>query len=106
MSVWEAMDNYPREISLCVNWIDDNGLDDFKSYNANDLATFKHTLQNIRSKYTAFDSVTLHVKPNGSSSSIIERLTKTTDKHYNTDQLKNIIIPLIDWINKRPEMLI
>jgi hypothetical protein len=47
MTVWEAMDNYPHEISLCVNWIDKNGLEEFKCYNSKDLSTFKHTLVSV-----------------------------------------------------------
>jgi len=106
MTVWEAMDNYPHEISLCVNWIDTNGLEEFKCYTAKDLASFKHNLQNLKNLHKQFESVSLHVKPNGSSSSIIERLTNSRDKHYDADQLNMITVPLIDWINKRPEMLI
>lgn len=106
MTVWEAMENYPNEISLCVNWIDNNGLEEFKCYTAKDLATFKHILQNLKYPYKEFESVSLHVKPNGSSSSIIERLTSGHDSHYQSDQLNSLIVPLVDWINKRPEMLI
>lgn len=106
MTVWEAMDNYPNEISLCVNWIDKNGLEEFKCYTGRDLATFKHVLQNLKYPYKEFESVSLHVKPNGSSSSIIERLTTSRDSVYESNQLINITKPLLEWINQRPEMLI
>lgn len=106
MTVWQAMDNYPREISLCIGWVDKNGLEDFKSYNSKDLSGFKHVLQNLTYLHEKFESVSLHVKPNGSSSSIIERLTKTNDKHYAADQLQLLTKPLIEWIDERPEMLI
>jgi hypothetical protein len=106
MTVWDAMDNYPHEISLCVNWIDNNGLEEFKCYTGKDLATFKHILQNLKYPYKEFESVSLHVKPNGSNSSIIERLTTGRDSRYESNQLINITKPLIEWINLRPEMLI
>lgn len=106
MTVWQAMDNYPNEISLCVNWIDKNGLEEFKCYTGRDLATFKHVLQNLKYPYKEFESVSLHVKPNGSSSSIIERLTTSRDSVYESNQLINITKPLLEWINQRPEMLI
>lgn len=106
MTVWDAMDNYPHEITLCINWIDNNGLEEFKCYNAKDLATFKHGLQNLRYLHKEFESVSLHVKPNGSTSSIIERLTMSRDSRYEANQLINITKPLIEWINQRPEMLI
>lgn len=106
MTVWEAMDNYPHEISLCINWIDKNGLEEFKCYTGKDLATFKHVLQNLKYPYKEFESVSLHVKPNGSNSSIIERLTTSRDSRYDANQLINITRPLVEWINERPEMLI
>lgn len=106
MTVWEAMDNYPHDISLCVNWIDKNGLEEFKSYTGKDLASFKHTLQNLKYPYVEFESVSLHVRPNGSNSSIVERLSTSRDSRYEANQLINITKPLIEWINQRPEMLI
>jgi hypothetical protein len=106
MTVWEAMDNYPHEIALCINWIDKNDLEEFKCYTAKDLPAFKHTLQNLRYLHKEFESVSLHVKPNGSTASIIERLTTSRDSRYEANQLINITKPLIEWIDERPEMLI
>ena len=106
MTVWEAMDNYPHEITLCINWIDGNGLEEFKCYTGKDLATFKHVLQNLRYLHKEFESISLHVKPNGSNSSIIERLVTGRDSRYESNQIINITKPLIEWINQRPEMLI
>ena len=107
LTCWQALQNDPVEISLCITWIDDNGLEDFTSYRIVDLADLRNKLITFKPKFKYFNSLGLHVKPRGSSKSIVESLIRSSyDGHYSSDELNKAFVPLIKWIDERPELLI
>lgn len=106
LTVWEALENDPTDISLCVNWIDTNGLEDFKMYKARDLAEFKYVMMSLQPRHAMFSSVSLHVQPQGSTKSIIQNLHGSSDRHYSSNDLPIAFLPVIQWINQRPELLV
>jgi hypothetical protein len=106
LTVWEALENDPIEISLCVSWIDTNGLEEFKIYKSKDLAEFKHVMNTLTPRHKLFNSVSLHVQPQGSTKSIIQNLHGGGDRHYNSADLPIAFKPVIEWIDKRPELLV
>ena len=108
-TVWEILDSGAASISLCIRWVDKHGLGDFTSYTANDIADLKHIMKTLKPREEMFSSVSIHVKPMGSSTSVIEHLVKnspTNEKHYLSSDLKNVFEPTIEWIDERPELLI
>ena len=106
LTVWEALENDPIEISLCISWIDTNGLEDFKIYKSKDLSEFKHVMMSLQPRHAMFSSVSLHVQPQGSTKSIIQNLHGSSDRHYSSNDLPIAFLPVIQWINKRPELLV
>lgn len=106
---WQALENDPTEISLCITYIDINGLEDFKVYNIVDVAHLRAVLLNFKPFYDLFVNVGLHIKPKGSSKSIIENFLKNNScdgKHYHVSELPKIFNPVIAWIDERPELLV
>lgn len=106
LSVWEVLENNPIEISLCVSWIDANGLEDFKIYKSKDLSELKRLLMTLHPHHLLFNSVSLHVQPQGSTKSVIQNLLGGGDRHYSSTDLPVLFHPLIKWIDERPELLV
>ena len=108
LTAWQALENNPTEICLCITWIDVNGLEDFTTYRVKDVSELRHTLLNIKSKHNYFSHVGLHVQPIGSTKSIIESIVSNamSDKQYKAEELQKVFIPIIKWIDERPELLV
>ena len=106
LTVWEVLENNPAEICLCVDWVDTNGLEEFKMYKANDLAEFKHVIQTLQPRHALFKSISLHVRPPGSTKSVIQNLHSNSDRHFSSKDLSVAFAPIIKWINERPELLV
>ena len=109
MTGWQALEGDPIEISLCVSYIDINGLEDFRSYKITDVAHLRIVLLKFKPIHDLFTGVSLHIKPKGSTKSIVENLIKTSyygDRQYNTLELPKIFNPVIAWIDERPELLV
>lgn len=105
ITVWDALVNDPSQISFCVTWIDTNGLEDFRSYRCKDVSELRHLLDNVPKPFNKFSSISLHVVPIGSTKSIIETLVDG-GHHMPTNEMNKLTIPLIKWIDQRPELLI
>jgi hypothetical protein len=105
LTVWDALMSSPIEITLCVNWVDTNGLEDFKCYRCADVSTLRSVLYKLPIAHNKFNSVSLHVVPHGSTKSIIENLV-ASDRHLLSSDLPKLTKPLIKWIEDRPELLI
>lgn len=105
LNIWEMLSSNPKEISFCVRWVDDNGLENFKSYNCSDVAELRYTLKNFKPLHKQFSGVSLHVTPIGSLSPKIESFGEYK-KIYDYEQMENLIEPILWWIEAHPELII
>jgi hypothetical protein len=109
ISVWEALSLNPSRISLCVNWVDENGLETFRSYSAVDVPSFMGIIKGgITLEQVLFDSVALHVKVLDSDAICESLIPKCNPRNlrYNSSELVNIVKQLKEWIDKKEELLI
>ena len=108
-TVWDFLSDNPKEISLCVRWLDSNFIEEFKVYAVKDVPELRHLLKNFKSEHDNFTSVSLHVKPIGSANSLIEQLIESdyySNNVYESSILVDIFKPIIKWIDERPELLL
>lgn len=105
VSGWDVIQNNPKEIKLCINCIDDNGFTYCTVYNADDVSQLRHLLDNFKPSWSQFTSCALHIKPVGSSSSIIESLVPSGNL-YESIEIYKICDGVMAWIDERPELLV
>jgi hypothetical protein len=110
ITVWDAILLDPYQLSLTVNWVNENGLETFQSYSSDDVASFRGVLKKgIKTEQIFFDRVSLHVKIMGSDTvveSLLPYIRGSNTVRYKSEELLRIIDQLEVWIGKRPELLI
>jgi len=96
--------------SFIVYYIDPkNSAECTKRYEFSELSELRNCLMNIEPEYDYYNGVTFTIKFNHlmgeqrASDIIINSLNHTV---YESSELKNIINPLIAWMDKHPELLI
>lgn len=106
LSIWEAIERDSSDITLCIRYSDNDGLEDFVCYEVIDLADLRFLLNNFTAKHELFSSVSLHVGSKKSTSTLIENIVQDRDLVYSSSELSKVFKPLLDWINERPHLLI
>lgn len=110
-SIYDMMETQDIvDISLMVEYIDyHTSANKTVYYKAENISDFREILKKFKAEYPYFTGVHLngHYNHAFGKQYVCDVILNTMNKHiYKSEELHNIIEPILVWINKRPELLI
>jgi len=106
LKVWDALLMDMSELCICVRYFDHHGIEDFRVHKCEPtMLSLKNAIVNFQPYRDKISEVSIHVRLKNSSATIIETII-STNHYYTSDQLPQIFQPVLDWMQKYPELII